>query len=209
MSHLLLNCMKKSSFRFGDFIMIKAEDSAKPFIAYVNDTRTCRISDDDYVDVLWIYRKDDVNKPELRRLEKKTSLLSSDREIFLSLHQDRAPVQSVFQSVRVRIEFSEERRGSQPFNVEGLQSGELLCRFLYDVWNQKLSALKREDLPPPPSSNQNSLDRKAGSHPLVKDPKLPKRREGEAHPSGHAAELGSKEVLTGTHSRVLLAKLHD
>jgi hypothetical protein len=149
-----------NEYRFGDFIMVKAENSAEPYIGFVNDTRTRRIPDDDYVDVFWMYRKFDIDKSEVKRQEKKTPLLSAEQEFFFSNHQDRAPVQSVFQRLSVRTEFVECTRESGT-NARELEEGQMLCRFMYDSLNSKISWLKRDDIPQQQVQTQKNSNRRS------------------------------------------------
>ena len=180
--------------------MVKAENSAEPYIGFVNDTRSSRIADQDFVDVFWMYRKSDVDNVELKRQEKKTPLLSSEQEIFFSHHQDRAPVQSVFQQTSVRIEIAEERRESRTGKyTRPLEDGQMVCRFLYDYINKKFSVLKREDIPSNKDHNKKSEDRSA------KQSRFAKRKSSEHQGSSHVESLDAREgERVVLHLRILL-----
>jgi hypothetical protein len=149
---------------FGNYIMVKTNEKKKPFIGFVNDKRSSTIDCEDTVSVLWMYRKEDVAKNELRRLETVTPLLTLNKELFFSHHQDTVPVQSVFDKLKVREEFiCDDRRGSPPRMYRVLAQDEMLCRFMYNHMDRTVSDLRRDNIPASPSTPSSSSGKRSGA----------------------------------------------
>jgi hypothetical protein len=164
--------------------MVKTNERKKPFIGYVNDKRSSTINCEDSVKVLWMYRKEDVSKSELRRLEAVTHLLTLNKEIFFSDHQDTVPVQAIFDKLKVREEPSDERRGLRMYRV--LANEEMLCRFMYNHTDRTVSELRRDHFPGHSSSPASSGGKRSAA--IMPPSPVDRKRKRSDPASSKAAE---------------------
>jgi hypothetical protein len=178
--------------------MLKTTESKKPFIGYVNDKRSCSIDSEDSVSVLWMYRKENIEKGEIRRLEKITQLLSGNKELFFSHYQDQAPVQSVFDKLKVRDEYADDDCGSHVNRV--LAKDEMLCRFLYNHKEHTVSFRRRESFPS--SSPQSSRSRKRSRGTLPASPPSPACAVETKRKRREVVNLVSSQVPAGALSHI-------
>jgi hypothetical protein len=175
--------------------MVKTKERKKPFIGFVNDKRSSTIDCEDTVSVLWMYRKEDVARNELRRLETVTPLLTLNKEIFFSHHEDTVPVQAVFDKVNIREEFCfNDRRGSRPRVHRVLAEDEMLCRFMYDHMKSTVSDLRRDHIPASPSSSSSSDGKR---HAIIPpSPATVDKKRKRSDPTDSPAAAGVRSTLS-------------